>query len=43
MVWTRVPLGEVRQVARAESVTVNDVVLAMATGALAEYRDAQGS
>jgi diacylglycerol O-acyltransferase len=40
VVWTRVPIDEVRRVARAESVTVNDVVLAMAAGALADYRDA---
>ena len=38
--WTRVPLEQVRRVARAESVTINDVVMAMATGALAEYRGA---
>jgi diacylglycerol O-acyltransferase len=38
--WTHVPIEQVRRVARAESVTVNDVVLAMAAGALADYVDA---
>jgi diacylglycerol O-acyltransferase / wax synthase len=37
LAWTSVPLEQVRRVARAEAVTVNDVVLAMATGALADY------
>jgi WS/DGAT/MGAT family acyltransferase len=37
LVWARLPLGEVRRVARAEGVTVNDVVLALTAGALAEH------
>jgi WS/DGAT/MGAT family acyltransferase len=41
VVWTRVPLDDVRHVARAEGVTVNDVVLAMAAGALAAYGGAE--
>jgi WS/DGAT/MGAT family acyltransferase len=41
VVWTRVPLDDVRRVARAEGVTVNDVVLEMAAGALAAYGGAE--
>lgn len=41
VVWTKVPLDDVRSVARAASVTVNDVVLAMAAGALGLYGGAE--
>ena len=37
LAWECLPLDDIRAVAHAESVTVNDVVLALATGALARY------
>ena len=37
LAWVRLSLEDIRAVAAAESVTVNDVVLALATGALARY------
>lgn len=37
LVWARLPFEEVRRVAHAQSVTINDVVLALAAGAIAGY------
>ena len=37
VVWARLPLDDVRRIAHSESVTVNDVVLALATEALSGY------
>jgi WS/DGAT/MGAT family acyltransferase len=35
--WTRVPLAEVRAVARAQAVTVNDVILTLVAASLADH------
>ena len=40
LAWGRLPLDEVRRVAHAQGVTVNDVVLALAAGAIAEHQEA---
>ena len=36
-VWVRLPLGDLRAVARTQGVTLNDVVLAVVAGALGHY------
>jgi diacylglycerol O-acyltransferase / wax synthase len=40
--WTRMPLGEVRQIGKQAGGTVNDVVLAVATGALRTFLRQRG-
>ncbi len=41
--WTRMPLADVKQVGRSVGATVNDVVLAVVTGAIGKFLESRGT